>query len=177
MNDNIKKDWNETKFHSANADCISEIVNGKRRTALQNLSRRYLLFSNIALVMTCWSPFVFSSHIYPDHTKTYISIAFSVLFLICMVMNRWLYLGIRKIDCATMPIAEVSRLALFYRKRHLQFMTVLIPMAIAVIGSLIYSMVGNIYFIWGVILGVIVGLAIGIRQFMDFMSDYHDVAE
>lgn len=75
----------------------------------------------------------------------------------------------------SMAVGEVSRLATFYRKRHLQFMIILIPIAIALLGSFIYVMVDNIYFIYGVICGAVIGLAIGIFQFMEFMADYRDV--
>lgn len=175
MDEEIKKNWNDTKFHSMNDDCAREILNGKRSTALQGLAKRYRWFSNMALIMLIWFPLMMTNRLLPDDTRLYFCIAFAAYFLICSVMDRWLYLGISRIDCATMPVSEVSRLALFYRKRHLQFILILIPLMVALIGALIHTLVDDIYFVVGAVFGGIVGLAIGIRQFMEFMSDYRKV--
>ncbi len=63
----------------------------------------------------------------------------SVRMLYCViasVMDRWLYKGISRIDVATMPVSEVCRLAFYYRKKHFQFMAILIPLAVIFITCL-----------------------------------------
>lgn len=87
-------------------------------------------------------------------------------------MDDWLCRGIQRIDCATMPVAEVARLSIHYRKRHLQFMCILIPMVIMWIGGVVWIGFGDIYFLAGVILGALTGLALGLMQFHRFMDDY-----
>ena len=56
--------------------------------------------------------------------------------VIASVMDRWLYKGISRIDVATMPVSEVCRLAFYYRKKHFQFMAILIPLAVIFITCL-----------------------------------------
>ena len=175
MDEEIKKGWNETRFSPSDREYVNEVINGKRRTALQKLACRYRRFSNVGLLMIAWSSLLMFNNILPEGTKVYFSIAFATYFLMCSIMDRWLYQGVSRIDCVSMAVGEVSRLATFYRKRHLQFMIILIPIAIALLGSFIYVMVDNIYFIYGVICGAVIGLAIGIFQFMEFMADYRDV--
>lgn len=177
MTDNIKKCWQETKFYSGRNDNLDDIRKGNRRTALQDLANRYLRFSRIALVLILCCPSWINTHIFQSGNGLWISIFSAVYFLICSIMDRWLYNGISRIDCSTMSVSEVSGLALFYKKRHLQFMVILIPMAIAWVGSVIYFSTSDFYFVWGIVIGVLVGIGIGVGQFLKFMRDYRSIIE
>ena len=92
-------------------------------------------------------------------------------------MDYWLYQGIRSIDCSTMTVSEVSRRALFYRKRHLQFIAILLPIAFIWIGMLVYYINYNKYFIWGIVIGGIIVFDVGFRQLLAFLADYRRVVE
>lgn len=175
MEDNLKGLWHKPSFFSLNEQQQVDIISGRHRTALTRLAERYKWFSNIAIPIMLIVPFTIFHNVLkhtPMNLKLIWVIFAMVYFGLCSVMDRWLYNGIKSIDCATMTVNEVSNKALFYRKRHLQFIVVLLPMAIIVIGSLMMLTDITPYFIYGVIAGGILGLVLGLRQFLNFMADY-----
>ena len=173
MEEDIKNSWKDTRF-KFNNDNFDNFATRRQVTALERLRNRYKRFSLIAFIMIFWCPlFAVSEPIIPY--KPYIAIAFGVFFLTCSVMDRWLYMGVGSIDCATMSVTEVARLALFYRKRHFQFQIVLIPMALALVAAVIYFSSAHPAFIYGIIFGLLVGLCIGWFQFLKFMRDYKNL--
>ncbi len=103
------------------------------------------------------------------------SIAFGVYFLVCSVMVYWLYRGISSIDVVDMSISEVVSRALFYRKRHLQFILILIPMAVVILTFVAWQVIDNEYMLIGMAFGAIAGLAIGTRMLLSFMADYRTI--
>lgn len=176
MNDNLRQNWREARFHAPQNNSIDDIIAGRRRTALQRLADRYRRFSNIALIMLLCIPIAFRSQIYPAESRLPLSIMFGVYFLLCSGIDRWLYHGISHIDCATMPVATVSELALFYRRRHLQSIILLVPLAIFNVGMMVYYLTDDEWMIAAISAGVIIGLALGIRALLRFMNDYRDIA-
>lgn len=176
--DNLRKDWQNANVSlPRDNNSYDSIINGKRRTALDNLAERYLRFSNIAFVLILLSAtWIFNPEMFPDNQRLRIAVgvSFAVYALICSIMDRWLYQGIRSIDVVTMPVSEVIRKALFYRKRHLQFIAVLLPIVLSIIGVMAWSM-DNLYFRLGILVGFIVGTAIGIRQLLAFLADYRTI--
>lgn len=180
MEEDLKKSWEDTKFEPLGEQQRAEIIAGKRRTALQQLADRYRWFSNIALPMMVLIPFVGFNNVLnlaPLGWKLAWSIFAVSYFGLCSLMDRWLYKGVSRIDCATMTVNEVSEKAMYYRKRHLQFIIVLVPMAIIMIGGLFYLTDRNEYFLYGCIVGGIIGLVIGLRQFLCFMSEYKAICQ
>ncbi len=87
-------------------------------------------------------------------------------------MDWWLYYGIGSIDCVRMSVREVSEKAMFYRKRHLQFVMILIPFALILFGWLAYVNSGDIYLLAGMAAGAFFGLAIGLYHLSQFLRDY-----
>lgn len=176
--ENLKKDWQDSNVSiSRDTDSINSIINGKRRTALDNLAQRYRRFSAIALILILLSfTWMFNPGMFPDNPRLRIavSVSFAVYALICSVMDRWLYQGIRSIDVVTMPVSEVIRKALFYRKRHLQFIAILLPIVLTIIAVMAWSM-DNLYFRFGILMGVIVGIAIGLHHLFAFLADYRAI--
>ncbi|MDE6786690.1 MAG: hypothetical protein K2J46_06600, partial [Muribaculaceae bacterium] len=81
---------------------------------------------------------------------------------------------VRSIDVVNMPVSEVIRKALFYRKRHLQFIAILLPSVLAIIGFIAWSM-DNFYFRLGILIGFIAGTALGLRQLFAFLADYRAI--
>lgn len=176
--DDLKKDWQSSNVAiQGESNSYDSIINGKRRTALENLAERYRRFSNIALALILLSfSWVFNPNMFPDNNRLRIAVgvAFAIYALIGSIMDRWLYQGIRGIDVVTMPVSEVIHKALFYRKRHLQFIAILLPIVLAIIGVIAWSM-DNVYFRLGILIGFIIGTAIGLRQLMAFLSDYRTI--
>lgn len=176
MEDSKKNEWQDARIRSSRED-IDSIVSGRARTALQNLATRYRQFSNIAFIMIFTMPWVFMSQLIPGRNSLYVVISGMLYFLTCSVMDRWLYNGISRIDCATMSVSEVAGLALFYRKRHIQFIIILLPLAAAWISMLLYFSTSDPFLIYSVACGTVIGLAIGVRQLFKFMNDYRDITE
>lgn len=176
--DDLKKDWQNANVSlNQNSNAYDSIINGKRRTALENLAERYRRFSNIALMLILLSfTWIFNPNMFPENHRLSIAVgvSFAIYALIGSIMDRWLYQGIRSIDVVTMPVAEVIRKALFYRKRHLQFIAILLPIVLAIIGVMAWSM-DNLYFRLGILVGFIAGTAIGLRQLMAFLADYRTI--
>lgn len=179
MEENERREWSELRFSSQNQnDEFDTIINGKCRTALQRLAQRYKRFSNMALcfILMC-IPLGFQ-RILPDCTaKWFIVALYGVLMLVSSTMDRWLYIGISSIDVATMTVSEVIRLATFYRKRHLQFIMILLPMALLFLGGMFWLVSDDkdTFYLGGMITGAVVGLVIGLREFRKFMDDYRDI--
>lgn len=172
MEENIKQEWRDTRFRAEN-EYRDNLPDGSRRTALQNLARRYRIFSIIGLLMPLNIFMTFTRpELFPQPAGLWIGVSGSACMLISAVMDDWLCRGIQRIDCATMPVAEVARLAIFYRKRHLQFMCILIPLVLMWMAGVAWIGIGDIYFVACVVLGALTGLALGLMQFHRFMDDY-----
>lgn len=176
MEEDIQSRWRDSRIVVRNSMTAEELTDRRIRTALQNLARRYKRFSIMALVMVAWCPLFGFSHPYIDH-KPYLALGFAVFFVTCAAMDRWLYTGISSIDPATMTTSEVVRRSILYRKRHFEFQMILIPMAGALIGTLIYLFQENQEFIWGIVFGMLIGAGIGFFHFLRFMKDYRIVRE
>lgn len=86
-------------------------------------------------------------------------------------------MGVNSIDPINSPISDVAMRAIYYKRKHLQFMSVIIPMGIAVLGFTGYVFSADIYFLDGMIAGAVCGGVIGIRQFRKFMACYNDLSE
>lgn len=176
MEENIKRCWKEASFHGSK----SYDPDNRRLTALQSLTRRYKWFSNFGLFLLVMMPLclynIFSTN---GIEKIWISIAticFAAIYCAtASIMDRWLYNGIRSIDISTMSVSEVCRLAYYYRKKHLQFVAILLPMAIVLIGSIAYIFSAEKYLLSGLIVGFIFGIALGTRQLLVFLSEYRDI--
>lgn len=177
MNERIKESWDKTHLKSIGTDTVNEITAGRKNTALENLATRYKRFSSLSLVMLILTPAYIFGNIFPEDSRMLILAAMEVYFVVCGVMDYWLYMGIKKIDVQTWSVAEVMRTALYYRKKHLQFVAILLPFAILVVGSMAWALSHNQYFIYGVICGACIGIAIGARQLMKFMTDYRAIVE
>lgn len=174
----IRKTWQDaaTHFYTPAPNEFEMMYRERKETALEKLANKYKTFSRIGLIMMIMSCcYLTPNSIFPDHMKIWLGVGFMFYFGLCSVMDYWLYKGVSSIDCYTMSVKEVIDKALYYRKKHHQSMLVLLPLAILLIGMLIYSFEGNEYFIYGVICGVIVGLAIGLRQYFDFMAQYKEL--
>ncbi|MDE6290654.1 MAG: hypothetical protein K2M16_03895, partial [Muribaculaceae bacterium] len=100
--DNLRKDWQNANVSlSRGSDAYDSIINGKRRTALDNLAERYRRFSNLALILILMSfTWIFNPNMFPDNHSLGIAVgvAFAVYALIASIMDRWLYQGIRSIN-------------------------------------------------------------------------------
>ncbi len=178
MNDEMKKNWQNTNISiPGSSDSYDMIINGKRKTALDSLARRYRWFSNMALFFLVMVPLnLLNLHIFPDMKgRMTVVIWFCTFFIISSVMDRWLYNGIKRIDVLTMSVSEVVEKALYYRKWHIRFIFILLPMALGCLALVAYQ-IDDPYVRLGMLAGFLVGVGMGIRQLLDFLADYRSIA-
>ena len=150
-------------------------MNSRRETALEKLMREYKRFSWIALAMTFVSIGLYNLSWLEMPWKVVIPLLFISFFATSSTMDHWLANGIRSIDCSRMSVREVIDRSLFYRRRHHQFMMILIPYAAVVLGCFGWASRAEIYLLAGMGAGFLVGLAIGICKYLDFMANYRDI--
>ncbi|MDE6023311.1 MAG: hypothetical protein K2G13_07395 [Muribaculaceae bacterium] len=174
MEDNIKKTWQSARVNIASDNAsLDNIMGGKRKTALESLARRYRWFSNMAWLFLSLTPVsIMNMHIYSDpNSQILIMVLFGSFFLICSIMDRWLYLGIRRIDIVGMSVWEVMEKAQYYRKWHIRFIFILLPFALTCLALLAY-LADDIYLRLGMLAGFLFGVALGVRHLLNFLADY-----
>ena len=89
-------------------------------------------------------------------------------------MDTWLSRGLQSINLAEMKVAEVVAKVYYYRKKHLQFMAILIPAAIVLIGWMAWIFADNIAFIYGIVAGAVLGGICGFNVYRNFMKEYRE---
>lgn len=177
MNEDLKRTWQDTKFRGADKKNLDEVVDGRKITALQSLARRYRRFSVLSAVMIPCSLTVFNITFLPERVRLVATLSFAVYFLIASLMDMWLGSGISSIDCCRMTVKEVAGKAVFYRRRHLQFIMVLLPMALSLVGLLAWEAIGESWLFVAIVIGFLFGLAVGYRYFREFMADYRRLTD
>ncbi len=175
----MRQAWAETsrRLERLEQDCNAqrrEAMDGRRKTALDDLARRYRRFAIAAMIFIVAFPLAMHGHpspISPLYT-TWV-IVFGVLYFgTASAMDWWLYRQVTEIDVSHMTVEEVAERSAFCRKRHLQFVCVLLPMALGFVAFFLYCTLDSPYVIAGGIAGFIVGALLGLRQLRRFLSDY-----
>ena len=173
----LKDAWRTTAGHlRSDYSDVYATVNLGGKTTLDRLAARYRRFSILAIVVgmliTSWN----FNPIFDDLPhRLAIVISGLVFFVIVSLVDYRLYLMVKAIDPARMSVETVIRCCLRARKRHLQSIAFLLPMALGFLGFMGYSMSSDTYFLAGIVSGGIIGLGIGIMQLMNFMSDYRSL--
>ncbi len=98
-------------------------------------------------------------------------------FTTASIMDYWLYRRVSEIDIFTMKVKTVTEIAKTCKKRHHQFMMILIPLCILTLGLMAYCVIDEPYVLIGMITGGAIGLAIGCQKYFDFMKDYHTLSD
>lgn len=147
----------------------------RRKTALDRLARRYRRLSAIGLAALGFPILYMVGDIVTGEWRIPVSVYMAVYFIICSIMDHDLYLRIKGIDIEEMTVEEVADKALGCRKRHHIYMMVLIPLAIVFLAMLAMAAENNGAILTGMVIGGVVGLAIGLRQYFNFMRDYREI--
>ena len=176
----IKKTWEEAsrKLYRPTPQEFENMYREKKETALERLAIKYRRFSTMGLVMAIVSAFwmLTPAHLPATPMKFIMALVLMLYFATCSSIDWWLYRGVSSINCFDMSVSEVVDKALYYRKKHLQSIMFLIPFAVVVFGVMIYSFNADKYIIYGMGAGLIIGLAIGYRQFREFMDEYKKIS-
>lgn len=154
-----------------------ETIDGRRKTALEDLARRYRLFAIAAMICIVAFPMAMHGHASPlSSPYTLWVVIFGVVYFgTASAMDWWLYRQVTEIDVSRMPVEEVAERSAFCRKRHLQFICVLLPMALGFVAFFLYSTIDSPYVIAGGIAGFVIGALLGLRQLHRFLSDYRQL--
>lgn len=174
----MKSAWRETatSLQTENDRLLTEFRNGNPLTSLERLRNRYRRFAILGFTMLPLSFVFILKSIFPIEGGIWITLSFIVYFLTCGFMDTWLYRGLDTIDCLHMSVSEVIEKARYYRKKHLQFVVILIPMAIALLCGLAYFTGWEEHILLGMIVGGSIGFAIGLQQLFAFLRDYKNIA-
>lgn len=172
MEQEIKNCWRSARFSN-----IADNNTPHRQTALQRLIERYKRFSRMALILAGCTPlylFVLLRNCNTVSVWQSASVAafMMVYCLTASAMDNWLRKGLSSIRVADMPVAEVCRRAFYYRKRHFQFMAVLIPMCLILLGWLAWLLSENEYFLYGMAVGAVIGVLAGYTVLSKFLKEY-----
>lgn len=178
----IKEMWensNKNFLHNnQNFDSmIKTAIDGKKQTALAQLIKRYQMFSRLSIVCIFTGAGMFKYLDLPMNLRILTLLAFAIYLSTAGIMDYWLYSKLSEIDIANMKVSTVSSIIGKCRKRHHQFMMILIPMCMIIVGIIIFGSVNNKWALGGVICGVIGGIAIGACQYMRFMKNYQTLSE
>ncbi len=177
--DNLKDEWrkaNEAISSNGGDDCRK--FNPEGKTSLDRLAVRYRRFAIISAIMSCFSLtacYSLSKVSVPEPLPWWFWLVMLAYFLIAALMDYWLYRHVSDIDCATMSVDEVLCRTMLYRKRHFQFMMVLLPMALGILGYMAMAFSKETEVLYAMLAGFLVGLAIGAKTFIDFMRDYRRI--
>lgn len=177
---NLSEDWRKLSDHiqrlSVKEDrTVNPIGDLRRKTALQNLARRYRQFAIMAPCVMLASFSFLNRHIYSPTWGLWSFILFNTVMIACCIFDWWLYRQISSISVTTMPVLDVVKKAWICRKRHLQFIAIFLPVDLLFIGMLYAASDRNIYFTCGIIIGFVVGLTIGLRNLYRFLADYKEI--
>lgn len=178
----LKDCWCGVRFRTdANGKNGSNMKpDNNRRTALNTLAAHYRRFSTVGLIMALCMPMcIWGAMRDMEDVSMWLKIALiaygMIYCLIASVMDRWLCRGIERIDVAAMLVSEVCRMTFYYRKKHYQFVAILIPLALLFLAGFGWVLSADKWYIYGMTTGAVVGIMIGTRQFRLFMSEYRDI--
>lgn len=165
--DSIDSRLAELENRSKTDEHIARIRVGKIVTAQDRLVRRYRIFSVVGMLM-CAVSVILYRHILPMCPR----ILLGGFFLLASMMDLYLMIGIKKIDCCCMGVAVVAERARYYRRRHHMFMAILIVLLVPVLGSVAMALSDDMAYIWGMVIGGAVGLILGIGIYIKMMREY-----
>lgn len=172
----MKKVWDQADFRlsalEAETSRLAQMALKRRYTVFDNLRNRYRRFALISLLMVGVMSLYSLGKVWPGEYGVWISLAMSVFFIIASVLDYSLYRCLGRIDIETMPVSEVNAIVKSCRRRHLQYMAILIPMVAVLFGFILWQAIDDEYMLISYIVGAVVGLAIGIIQYNRFMDDY-----
>lgn len=170
----MKASWESA---CSNAKDMKDIGNQELcETSHDRLARRYRNFFRLSLVAMFIS-FINGIHSVSlfGNTPSWLWIAFMAFFMIAAIMDYWLYRSMQGINFNNMTVEEVLHSTMYLRKRHIQFIFILMPLAIFIVVYFAICNKDNAAMAYGIAAGFIIGLTAGIMKLLDFLSDYRNI--
>jgi len=175
----MKSAWNYTRLASSRSDDMQDLRSYenfcRRQTSLDHLRKNYKQFVSLALGMLAFDLLFIWIDLIPNNWRLPMIVILDLYFGTCAVMDYWLYTKTGEIDVFRMTVREISVLAHKCRRRHHQFMLILVPFAIAIV-YLLCVVFSNDSFQWGAVVGGIIGGTIGLMKYIRMMRDYRSIS-
>ena len=174
--ENLQNDWRSAGRAMRLPDNNNDFDN-RRRTSLQRLADRYGRFAILAFMfgwampLELWNLNRHGEFNFP----IWFLIIFVAYFLTASIMDFWLHRGVKSIDVDTMSVETVLSKTMYYKKRHMQFMMVLLPFALVSVLILAILQRGDTPVIIGMGCGFLFGTLFAVYIFRQFMADYRRV--
>lgn len=151
----------------------------KMYTSLDRLRDRYRKGCDFSIVGTIiFTPFFFFMPSISDEYRIPVAITFVIVMLANAYALYWLWRGIGKINPLTMSITQVSSMAKYYKKCHLQYLLLGSLVAIPWIGYFIYAISrSGIRDTDGIVIGAIIGGICGLYGLWQYLKDYRNLSE
>ena len=169
----MKTDWRTSAREIKAYSGTGKDFDFRRKDSLGRLAARYKRFIIIECIAAIGIyPFYFRmSDSFPKIT---LGLCFATLayFALCALIDTWLLNAIRSIDCSRMTVEEVITQSMLCRKRHLQSIMLLLPLAFGLIFYIALCYDADRFALYGVIAGAVTGVLIGINQLLSFLRDY-----
>ena len=177
--DELKKIWQQTDARlsalEAQTPNMAQSAIRRRHTVFDNLRNRYRRFIMVAMIMIFVMPLYAIKDFWPGEYDTFITVVFMAYFIMVAIMDYTIYRRLGSVDIDTMPVNEVNEIVKCCRRRHHQYMAVLIPIAIFLIGLIIWQSVDESYMLVGIFAGLVFGISVGIMAYRRFMEDYRSL--
>ncbi len=161
--------YEETILSQARSNAI---IDFKHKTALNRLSDRYRRFFTVAFIFAPVSLIWTSNPLFDGKLQYPLMIYMFIYFMICGIMDLYLYKKVNEIDILAMPTAKVISLAKSCRKLHIRFIFILLPLAAIFIGLLVSQFIDDKIILLCMLIGGGLGLIIGSVFLINFMQDY-----
>lgn len=148
-----------------------------KKTSLDHLRATYRRYMTISIGMLAANLIFLYSDIVDAAWRVTLVVVLDIYFVICAVMDSWLYVKTGEIDVFNMSVKEIATIAVRCRRRHHQFMLALIPLALALAYFLIFICADEISVRTGAVVGGLVGGLIGFSTYRKIMKDYRALSE
>jgi hypothetical protein len=169
--DELKNGWQSLHTMPKQTDdaIVTEVVNGKISSARERLVRQYKNMFSFKEPFACVVLLALSYRL-----PLCIILAMALFIIIAGIMDYYLYRGIKGLDLSTEGVTQIASKAKFYRRRHLQFQLVRIPMAVFLLA--LFFVFATEWGQKGIVVGVIIGTAVGLPKFFSLMRDYKQLS-
>ena len=175
--ESLREDWNATKRVAGGSLETAELRLVRQTTSLTKLADRYKRFMVFSILWSVITPVImYRLSVEFGITPTWLVPALFTFIMVCgAATDYYLYARISRIDVLTMGVAEVAAESLKCRKLHVQYVCVMLPFALGVVGLTVYLMRGDQWIVNGMLIGGAVGLVIGVAYLYRFMRDYSKI--
>lgn len=157
--EDIKSKW-QALNHASSPDMLeSTRINPMRhRSQLSKVKRTFTILSIVCAICS----FIVPGNLHSLGFSMWGSLMTCIFFIAALGFNLWLLHTADKIDLSNHSSTTVLEAVTLLTRRRLTFRWVLMPMALLIVGYILYHVSNDMYMLLGAICGGITGLIIGL---------------